>query len=258
MEPRIARGKYQVQSQVEYGLMRTNIDTSKLLSSSLFIALLFISANSSAAEFSGYVALTTDYVKRGVTQSDSDPALQLGAELSFKNGLFLGAWGSTIDITNGPSRQRDLELNYYAGFVFDVSNSWQLSIGAVAYDYPGQTGTIDYGYLEYSMGANFSDFIWIDVAYSSDLYHTGRSTTNIELYAERPVGKIWSIGGGAGHYDTSSLTGRSYQYWQLGITASLKWADIDLRAHDTDGWVPIVSTPDRARSRIVLKIQIPF
>ncbi len=238
--------------------MRTNIHTSKLLPSSLFIALLFVCPKSSAADFSGYVTLATDYVKRGVTQSDSDPALQIGADFNFGDGFFLGVWGSTIDISNGPSVQRDIELNYYAGYAFDVSDSWQFSTGVVDYQFPGQTGNFDYDYREFSFGANFKDRIWLDLAYSPDLYNSGNSTMNFELYAEWPVSSIWAIGGGAGYYDTSNLTGGAYQYWQLGITGSFKWVDVDLRIHDTDKWVPIISTPDRAKSRLVLKIQIPF
>lgn len=211
-----------------------------------------------AVDLGGYAALTTDYVKRGVTQSDGDPALQLGTEVGFENGFYMGVWASTIDITNGPSRQRDLEVNYYAGYSLDVSDSWRVSAGAVSYNYPGQTGNVDYDYVEYLLGASFKDRVWLDFAYSPDLYHSGHSTTNVELYAEWPVGGIWTIGGGAGQYDTSELTGTSYLYWQLGVTVSLNWADIDLRVHDTDGWVPIVSSPERAKSRLAVTLRIPF
>lgn len=225
---------------------------------SVYASTLVICPNASAFDFGGYATLTSDYVKRGVTQSDGDPAFQLGSEVSLDNGFYMGAWASTIDISNGPSRQRDLEVNYYAGYSLDASDSWRISAGLVSYTYPGQTGNVDYDYVEYMLGASFDDRVWLDFAYSPDLYNTGRSTTNIELYAEWPVGGIWAIGGGVGQYDTSELTDDSYLYWQLGVTASLKWADIDLRAHDTDGWVPIISTPERAESRLVLTVRIPF
>ncbi len=224
-----------------------------------FLSLLSICGQySSAAEFAGYLALTTDYVKRGVTQSDSHSALQLAADVSFTNGFFFGAWGSTIDIENGPSRQRDLEVNYYAGYIFDASNAWQISVNAVAYVYPGQTGSVDYDYLEYSLGGSFDDRVWLEFSYSPDLYNTGLSSTNVDLFAEWPLNSIWAIGGGVGYYDTSKLTGDTYWYWQLGVTGSFKWADIDLRFHDTDKWVPIISTPDRAKSRVALAIRFPF
>ena len=224
----------------------------------LVLITLFIGKYSAAAEFTGYVAWTTDYVKRGVSQSDSDPALQLGGDVSFNNGFYLGAWASTTDIDNGPSRHRDREVIYYLGYVFDVSKSWRILSNTVFYEYPGQIGNIDYNYQEYSIGASYDDRLWLEFAYSPDLYNTGLSSTNIDLYAEWPLSGVWSLGVGAGYYDTSNLTGIAYKYWQLGITRSFRWADVDLRAYDTNDWVPIVSTPDRARSRVVLKIQIPF
>ena len=128
--------------------------------------LLLASQCLSAAEFSGYATLKSDYVRRGITQSDGNPAFQLGADVNFENGLFVGLWGSTVDITNGPSRKRNVEVDYYAGYVIDVSESWQFSAGVVAYTYPGQTGNVDYDYEEYSLGGNYEDRIWLEVAYS--------------------------------------------------------------------------------------------
>jgi len=224
-----------------------------------FILLLFLcSQNSLAADFGGYVTMTTDYVKRGVTQSDDKPALQLGAEIDFDSGWYFGAWGSTVDIANGFTRKRDVEINYYAGYVFDISRSWQISAGAVAYVYPGQSGDVNYDYEEYSLGGSFDDRVWLEFTYSPDLYHSGLSSTNLDLYAEWPFGDIWAIGAGAGRYDASKLTGNAYEYWQLGITASLSRADIDFRFHNTDRWIPIISSRDRANSRFVLAIRIPF
>lgn len=224
----------------------------------LFLLFLICSQSISAAEIGGYVTLTTDYVKRGVTQSDSDPALQLGAEVNFDNGFYFGAWASTVDINNGPTRQRDTEVNYYAGYLWEAADTLLLSATVIAYEFPGQMGSVDYGYQEYSVAANYDDRVWLEYAYSPDLYHSGDSSSNIDLYAEWPLKNHWAIGAGAGHYDVSNFTGESYQYWQLGITKSLQWADIDLRFYDTDSWVPVLSNPDRAKARVALKIQIPF
>ncbi len=138
-----------------------------------------------AAEFSGYAAVTSDYVKRGVSQSDADAAIQLGGDVFFDSGLFLGAWGSTVDINNGPTRQRDLELNLYAGFSYDVSKLWRVSARVVSYLYPGQTGEFDYDYVEYSLAVNYDDRYWLEYSYSPDLYNTSRVSHNIEAYTER-------------------------------------------------------------------------
>ena len=54
------------------------------------------------AEISASLTLTTDYVFRGYTKTQEDPAVQLGLEysheldLSSHTSVFLGFWGSNI------------------------------------------------------------------------------------------------------------------------------------------------------------------
>lgn len=220
--------------------------------------LILVTAAATGAEFTGYVGVTTDYVKRGVSQSAGDPAAQLGVDLAFKNGLFAGFWGSTIDIDNGPSRHRDKETNYYVGFAQDISDLWRITGHVVAYRYPGQTGNVDYNYDEYSVSVSYDDRTWLEYSHTPDLYNTGRSARNADLYAEWFETGSWAVGGGGGWYDTSKLTNSAYWYWSLGATGSFKFADVDVRFHDTSRSVPIISTQDRADSRAVLTIRIPF
>lgn len=225
-----------------------------------FVVLLLCAASFSAnaADFSGYLALTSDYVWRGVTQSDGDPAVQLGGEVSFDTGIYTGLWGSTIDINNGADRQRDTELIYYLGYSYDLDSRWTLGASIVAYTYPGQTGSVDYNYEELSVSANFRDRAWLEYAYSPDLYDTGAESHNVELYTEWPAGKHLIVGAGAGYYDVSSLVGTGYGYWQLGLTWPINRFDLDLRYHDTNRSVFIISTPERADSRVALTLRISF
>lgn len=211
-----------------------------------------------AADFSAYLVLTTDYVWRGVTQSDGDPAAQLGAEVAFNTGFHAGLWGSTIDIDNGPDRQRDTEVIYYAGFAHDIDGRWTLAANIVAYTYPGQSGSVDYNYEELMISANFMDRAWFEYAYSPDLYNTGADAHNVELYTEWPAGKHLVLGAGAGYYDVSDLVGTGYGYWELGVTWPISRFDLDLRYHDTNRHVPIISTEDRAESRVALTFRVSF
>jgi uncharacterized protein (TIGR02001 family) len=220
--------------------------------------LLFGLSQTNAGEFSGYLTATTDYVKRGVSQSDSDPALQLGVDFSFNSGIYAGAWGSTIDLGFLPSEHLDSELNLYAGYAYDLSKQWRLSANVVSYEYPRQTSDIDYGYIEYSLAANYNDHFWLEYSYSPDVFGSQRSAENLEVYAEFTIRDNWSIGGGGGYYDISDLTGRGYGYWQLGVTGSFRFADIDFRFYDTNRPVYKISTDALARARIVVAVTIPF
>ena len=205
-----------------------------------------------------YITLTSDYVKRGVTQTDGDPAIQAGGDIRFSNGFFAGAWASTIDISNGPNRQRDTEVDVYAGYTFDANDKWQFTAHTVLYTYPGQTGNVDYDYQEIAISSNYDDRLWIEYAYAPDLYNSNNSAQNIDVYAEWPLKGRWSLGIGVGRYDTSNLNDSSYTYWQLGLTRNFDWADLDIRYHDASTWVPIISTKDTAEARIAITLQIPF
>ena len=211
-----------------------------------------------SADLSGYLVLTSDYVWRGITQSDGDPAVQLGGDIAFNSGVYAGLWGSTVDINNGGDRQRDAELTYYLGYNHDVGSRWTLGARVVVYTYPGQTGVIDYNYEEVMLTVNFDDRLWFEYAYSPDLYKTGVDTHNIEAFTEWPAGRHLVIGAGAGYYDVSNLVGDGYAYWEFGVTWPIGRFDLDLRYHDTDDWVPVISSPDRADSRVAFSVRITF
>ncbi|MDH3611925.1 MAG: TorF family putative porin [Gammaproteobacteria bacterium] len=217
-----------------------------------------VSADVHAADLNGYALLTTDYVRRGVTQSDSSGAVQLGVELALDSGLYFGVWGSTVDIHNGPDQHRDLESNYYIGFTYDVARRWTVGANVVSYRYPGADTYFDYDYIEYSLNANFDDRIWIEYAYSPDLYDSGEETHNLEISSEWAIAGHWSLSAGLGYYDPSALTGSAYSYWQTGVTRRFDRIDVDLRYHDSSRSIPIVSTPDRAKARVALSIRFPF
>jgi len=213
---------------------------------------------SSAAEVNGYLVLTTDYVFRGVSQSDEHGALQLGADVAFESGWYFGVWGSTVDIAAGTPRQRDREVDYYLGYAYDISQKWTIGANAVAYTYPGGKGQIDYDYVEYSLTANYDDHAWVEYSHSPDIYHTGKTTQNISLYTEWPLGNQFSLGAGVGHYDVSNLTGDGYTYWQLGVTRPFRYLSLDLRYHESSRWLPIISSPELADARLVLSARFQF
>ena len=216
------------------------------------------SAPAQAAEITGYAVLTTDYVFRGISYSDGHAAAQLGGEIEIDSGLYFGAWASTVDLARGAAIRRDLEVDYYIGYGLDVAKRWRVGANVVSYNFPGTKGPFDYDYVEYSINCNYDDRVWFEYSYSPDLFHSGASTHNYEIYAEWQPGGNVTVGGGAGLYDVSELAGADYSYWQLGITHPLGLADVDLRYFDTSDSVPIISEPYEADARIVLSLRFQF
>ena len=70
-------------------------------------------AEEEESPFSATFAVTTDYVFRGVSQTDNEPAFQAGASYSAPFGLYAGVWASNVDFGEGGP---DYEVDYYVGW----------------------------------------------------------------------------------------------------------------------------------------------
>lgn len=218
---------------------------------------LVLSAATQAAETSAYVALTTDYVFRGVTYSDGHFAAQVGGDVAFDSGFYLGAWASTVDIESDIT-DRDLEADFYIGYGHPLSDSVTLTGNVVAYTFPNAEGPVEYDYIEYSVGVNYDDRLWAEYAYAPNLYGIGADGHNYTIFGELPLAREFSLGAGIGFYDLSDLSGSDYTYWELGIGRSFGQLGVDLRYHDASDWVLRWSNRDRVDARIVLSAEIRF
>ncbi len=219
----------------------------------------YLAPQADAAEWRGYAVLTTDYVFRGVTFSDSGPAAQIGAEVLLDNGLFLGAWASTVDIQAESGNSRNAEVDYYLGYSFALDERWAVTANAVAYTFPGADGGFDYDYEEYSLSFSYRDSVWLEYSYSPSLFETRRTTHNVSAYAERALSASWLISAGVGHYNLDDLAGESYTYWEAGVSHAISnHLDIDVRYHDTSRSVRFISNPDRADARVAASVRLTF
>lgn len=93
----------------------------------------------SRAGVSGSAALTSDYVFRGVSQTNEEPALQGGIEYAHDGGFYIGAWGSNVswlsDIPGDISSS--LELDGYLGYRGKAGDNIAWDVGVLQYWYPG-------------------------------------------------------------------------------------------------------------------------
>src|SRR5690606_38862768 len=64
--------------------------------------------------FSTNVSLATDYVYRGISQTDEEPAVQGGLDWEHETGLYLGIWASNIDLNDDD--EAHVEIDYYGGW----------------------------------------------------------------------------------------------------------------------------------------------
>ena len=87
----------------------------------------------------GNVAVVSDYMFRGITQTWGRPAIQGGGDLTMKNGFAAGFWASSISERSYPGGA--LELDLYASYGANLNDDWSWRAGLYGYVYPG--GNID-------------------------------------------------------------------------------------------------------------------
>ena len=113
------------------------------------LVIISLASVSSYAGVSANVSFTTDYIWRGMTQSDG-PAVQGGFDYEADSGFYAGFWGSNVNFNNGNGQ----ELDYYAGYGFSLGDVG-VDIGYITYDYPDSDP--DLKFEEIYLGFSFGD-----------------------------------------------------------------------------------------------------
>lgn len=84
---------------------------------------------------SGSATLASDYIFRGVSQTQHSPVMQAGVETAHKSGVYLGVFGSGVSnaaYNNGSGTEVDL----YGGYRYTINDTQNLDLGLVTYWYP--------------------------------------------------------------------------------------------------------------------------
>lgn len=81
--------------------------------------------------------LVSDYRASGLSQTLGDPAAQLNLVLSHASGLYAGVWTSNVDF--GFDTKTRQELEYYAGYYWQISDNISLDTYYTKYDFPRES-----------------------------------------------------------------------------------------------------------------------
>ena len=107
-----------------------------ILKKLVFTSLLSLSSFSfSEVSLSGNVALTTDYVWRGMTQNGGDPSISGGFDLEDDSGFYLGVWAANVAASDGTDTG-SIELDGYLGYSGSFNDDSGYDVGFIAYTYP--------------------------------------------------------------------------------------------------------------------------
>jgi len=212
-------------------------------------------ASAAQAEITGNVALTSDYMFRGISQTDSTPAISGGFDYSHEGGFYAGIWASNVDSAffSGANMEIDTYFGYGGGW-----GNWSYDVGFLRYNYPGtsfddnNTNEI-YGSIGHDFGAAA---VTAGVALSNDFFGLD-SSEYYTLGVDIPVGD-YSIGMGYGAQSMDEA--QDYDHYSLGFSGELNiegevselgW---DLTWHDSDSDAETFGSDNLTDSRIVFTI----
>lgn len=190
-------------------------------------------AEEESSIYSWNAALTSDYLFRGVSQTDEEPALQLGADLNFDSGFYAGIWASNVDF--GPGSP-DIEIDTYLGWNTDLSDSWNFDIQVVRYNYIGEDDDFGDGdYNEFIASLAWDETVTLSYGRTNDVYGTGQTGQYFGAAGS------WDMGNGVG-FDVSlgkstfgNATGlEDYMDWSVGINRDFGPVNAAIGYHDTD------------------------
>lgn len=191
-------------------------------------ALLAIAGAAHAGEFSVTPTITNDYDFRGFSMTDEDPAFQLGASYGFDNGVYLGAWGSTIDPSGNNS---GVEIDYFAGYAGSTEN-FGYDVGVVYYTYTGVPGGSDANTLEVFAGLS-KDWLSGKLSFSDDYRGSDESAFYFEGNAAYPLPNNFSLLAHLGYGFGDAYVDEVLDY-SVGVGYSYKNFDFAVKGVDTD------------------------
>jgi uncharacterized protein (TIGR02001 family) len=191
-----------------------------------------------AADVTGSVALTTDYLYRGISQTDDQPAAQAGVQFHSSNGWNAGMWASSVDFQNGGNLAYELDL--LAGYSWQLSPDWSTQLGYVHYAYLNDDDS-GYDYDEVSASVSYQQRATASVSWSPNTSkHTywglvsDKQALAYELSLLQPLHPRWSLYAGVGYYDLRDLVDTGYWYWSTGVAFTWQGMQVDLLHIDTD------------------------
>jgi len=218
----------------------------KLIKLSLVAAVLatgMLAAETSEVGVSANMAITSNYVWRGMTQSTDSVAIQGGVDLDFK-GVYIGVWGSNVNFTDGvEAHDYSLEADLYAGYANEISG-FSYDVGYTQFMYPNDTEALNFGEAHIKLGYDFK-VVSVEAA-----YYLGVETDTIdptdawELSASAPLPMEFSVDTTYGDYDEIGayyLVGLNKSFGKFDFTIAYTAMDHD-NADTEDNFIATVGT----------------
>lgn len=223
-------------------------------------------ANAEDREFAWSITVggTSDYIFRGLSLHNEDPAAQGSVDMSY--GIFYaGAWASNVGV-NSPGVGdgfHPMELDLYAG-IKPVVGQFTFDFGLIGYLYPIAENSLDY----YELKAGVSTEIVKNLTGGVTFYYVPDQDNSVEVFTVEgalayslPAVGIFTptISGGIGYSNAEvgwfTDEGDDYVYWNAGLALAVEKFTFDFRYWDTSIGDDVGIYEGLADSRFVFSVK---
>lgn len=200
-------------------------------------------------EFSATAGFFSEYVFRGISFSDEDPAIQGSLTWTHESGFYAGAWGTNGEFGSGGS----IEIDYYVGYGNEV-NGVSYDISVIYYTYPGDEIDGDYFEIMAKLGYDLGvASVTGGVAYIPSGQDAYADEDGVYLFSDLEVPVPNTPLTAVFHVGYTDIGGFDYVDYSAGIFAAVAGLDIGVQFIDTD-----IKNNDNADSRVVFSISKSF
>jgi uncharacterized protein (TIGR02001 family) len=238
-------------------------NTSFGLLASILAAAVLAPATARAAETSlaFNVGAVSDYRYRGISQTRLKPALQGGVDLTLPQGIYLGAWASTIKWIDDAGGNADIEIDLYGGWKGEVAQGLTLDVGALTYQYPGNDLHPSANTTELYAAVSYAMFT---LKYSHSLtnlfgFADSKGSGYLDLSASFDLGNGLILAPHVGHQTVRHISEASYTDYSVSISKDFNGLVPSLAVVDTDTDVYVgPNDKNLGRAGVVLGVKYNF
>lgn len=182
---------------------------------------------------SANAGLFSQYIFRGISYTQENPAVQGGFDLAHESGAYLGIWGTNVSDLALPNATGEIDV--YGGFAKTVDD-WTFDVGFLQFIFPGGKydlaggGTEDLNTLELNAAVTWK-FIQLKYSYAvTDYFGFSKKAFGadsdgsdyIELNANYEFMPSWVVNAHVGHQKVKNYDDYDFTDWRVGVTKNFE------------------------------------
>jgi uncharacterized protein (TIGR02001 family) len=221
-------------------------------------------ASAAPPQWGGSAVLASDYLQRGVSRSQEEPALSGELHMQSGHGLFAAVWASTTRARDADATT--VELSATLGISRPLGEDWTGRLGVTHYESPWASFPGFYSYDEVSADLIYRERLYLGISFSPDTSRYSptrgpvwnRNAAAYEAGYQQTFTNHLRGSAGIGYYDLTNLFDKGYWYGSAGVSLTQGRWRLDLSYVATSDSAKRLSYEGVADNRALASLTVSF